>query len=331
MISDRKRLVCILTAVMVFLLAIPAFASSDGASADPGTAGAAVQAEQPGQAEQAGQGGSPEKSEQEDMQKQTEGSAEAGEAIRNGDEGAADSERTEQAEDGVEGDPEEAKAEKPEADVPVVKKPMAAAAKESTALPENNTKVSYTSAGSHPVKFTVKTGGYTFKGTCATLGVDNAKSGKATVKRISNNSKIAKLVYYYGYKKGWWQGKNSSKKATTVMGFTDKNCTENAKQCIEALIQRDNMGWDKFWAARKVGKYRMYSTDSFMKEINDVYKNTDVSKISIPDDVIFEMFHGETSSSGQQDFYVWRYKTKPLTHNGFVAVEKVSGDVSIID
>lgn len=196
-------------------------------------------------------------------------------------------------------------------------------------LPENDTKVRYTSSGSHPVKFKVETGGYTFRGTCATLGVNNSGSGKATVKRISNKSRIARLVYYYGYKKGWWQGANSGKKATKVLGFSDSRCTENAKQCIEALIQRDNMGWADFWAARKNGRYRMYSTDSFMKAINDLYRNTDVSKITIPGDVEFEMFHGVTSSSKVQDFYVWRYKEAPVSENGFVAVEKESGNVSI--
>ena len=68
-----------------------------------------------------------------------------------------------------------------------------------------------------------------------------------------------------------------------------------------------------------------------MREINDLYKNTDISKISIPDDVVFEMFHGVTSSSKVQDFYVWRYKEIPTSTNGFVAVEKVSGNVSITE
>ena len=293
MLKNRRRIICIFAAVLIFLLAIPSFAANGAGETEQ------QNGETAGQTEQA--------AEQSVQSEQTEEPAELP---------AEKDMKEEAATEAMTVSPEKASAPEP-------------ALKAASGLPENNSKVSYTSAGSHPVKFSVKTGGYTFKGTCATLGIDNASSGKATVKRISNNSKIAKLVYYYGYKKGWWQGKNSGKKATTVMDFSDSKCTENAKQCIEALIQRDNMGWDAFWAARKVGKYRMYSTDSFMKEINKIYKNTDVSKITIPDDAVFEMFHGVTSSSKTQDFYVWRYKEIPTTTNGFVAVEKVSADVSI--
>ena len=306
----RKRMICMLAAVLIFLLAIPSFAANANEGTDQQGGETAEQTEPAEAPEESGEieeEKPPETGTKAELTEQTEEPAELP---------AEEEEKAEAAPAGLTAAPEKASAPAP-------------ALKAASALPDNNSKVSYTSAGSHPVKFSVKTGGYTFKGTCATLGIDNASSGKATVKRISNNSRIAKLVYYYGYKKGWWQGKNSSKKATAVMGFSDSRCTENAKQCIEALIQRDNMGWDAFWAARKVGKYRMYSTDSFMKEISSLYKNTDVSKITIPDDVVFEMFHGVTSSSRQQDFYVWRYKEVPTTTNGFAAVEKVSADVSI--
>lgn len=308
-LQRKKLLVCILASVLMLLLSIPSFAMNSSNAPD------IQDPEEPGQTVQS------KAEELNDQEVQTSEPEEQAEEA-SGDEDVppeADAAGIVREETPAEEKPEtdEGAPEAPAEKAPVLK-----------ALPANNTKVSYTSAGSHPVKFTVKSGGYTFKGTCATLGVDNASSGKATVKRISNNSKIAKLVYYYGYKKGWWQGSNSTKKATAVLGFTDKNCTENAKQCIEALIQRDNMGWTAFWNARKVGKYRMYSTDSFMREINELYKK-DVSKIKIPDDVVFEMFHGETSSSKQQDFYAWRYKEIPVTPNGFAAVEKVSADVSI--
>lgn len=306
----KKLLVCALAAAIMLLLSLPAFALS-GSSAEE--AAGTEPAEQTEQTQQAGTDGQTEA-------EKTEEPADLTEEAAGGESAPSGKEKTESENEETAGAAPEKDAGAPE--TPAAKAPML------KALPANNTKVSYTSAGSHPVKFTVKSGGYTFKGTCATLGVDNASSGKATVKRISNTSKIAKLVYYYGYRKGWWTGSNSTKKATTVLGFTDKNCTENAKQCIEALIQRDNMGWTAFWNARKVGKYRMYSTDSFMREINELYKK-DVSKITIPDDVVFEMFHGVTSSSKQQDFYVWRYKEIPTTPNGFCAVEKVSADVSI--
>ena len=310
-IQRKKLLVCILASALMLLLSIPSFALNGSSEPD---------SKSPETQEQAAQSGAESQSVQEAQTSEGEEPAEEADADEVlpaetvTDDGANEEEHPAATPEKDAGAPEA-----PAAKAPVLK-----------ALPANNTKVSYTSAGSHPVKFTVKSGGYTFKGTCATLGVDNASSGKATVKRISNSSRIAKLVYYYGYKKGWWIGSNSTKKATTVLGFTDKNCKENAKQCIEALIQRDNMGWTAFWNARKVGKYRMYSTDSFMRAINDLYKK-DVSKITIPDDVVFEMFHGETSSSKQQDFYVWRYKEIPATPapNGFAAVEKVSADVSI--
>lgn len=306
--GEMRILISMLAAVLLFLLAIPSFAMNvtDGQENRNST--------------------STDQTEQEEVDVQAEAPENAADVADSKDESAEEPAAEEIAAEDKDHE-EEPAAEDPGSGTLTPERP-ALKAPVLKALPANNTKVSYTSAGSHPVKFTVKSGGYTFKGTCATLGVDNASSGKATVKRISNSSKIAKLVYYYGYKKGWWKGSNSTKKATTVMGFTDKNCTENAKQCIEALIQRDNMGWTAFWNARKSGKYRMYSTDSFVKEINELYKK-DVSKITIPDDVIFEMFHGETSSSKQQDFYVWRYKENPVKPNGFVAVEKVSADVSI--
>ena len=312
MVTNRKRAVCIIAALMIMLLGIPSFASSgndDTEKRDPDTVETTQQEVQ--------------------EERQTENESETEEQQSIESDGQAE-QTTEPANEDIKEDTSS------EGMTPVEGTPKMKAApllKAASGLPANNTKVSYTSAGSHPVKFTVQTGGYTFKGTCATLGVDNAKSGKATVKVISNNSRIAKLVYYYGYQKGWWQGANSTKKATKVMGFSDSGCTETAKQCIEALVQRDNMGWDAFWDARKVGKYRMYSTDKFMKEINKLYKNTDVSKITIPNNVVFEMFHGTTSSSKVQDFYVWRYSEIPpvTVTNGFVAVEKVSGNVSITE
>ena len=316
MVPSRKVIAFILAALMMLLLAIPSFASSSTEETDLQGVEAAGQTEQSEQTEPPEEAQEPEGVKEEEPQNE-----DAVEQV----------EQTDKAEEpgtGEGSDPADAETVEEKEQAEPAKKPALRAA---SGLPENNTKVSYTSAGSHPVKFTVKTGGYTFKGTCATLGVDNAKSGKATVKRIGRNSKISKLVYYYGYKKGWWQGANSTKKATTVLGFSDSNCKENAKQCIEALIQRDNMGWDAFWAARKVGGYRMYSTDSFMRAINNLYKNTDVSKITIPDDVVFEMFHGATSSTKLQDFYVWRYREIPTSPNGYVAVEKVSGDVSITE
>ncbi|MBQ6500598.1 MAG: hypothetical protein IJI87_04305 [Mogibacterium sp.] len=314
MVTNRKRAVCIIAVLMILLLGIPSFASSgieDAEKQDPETIETTQQEVQ------------------EELKAENESETEDPQSI----EDDSQAEKTTEPADVEAKEDTEPEYEDP---APVEQTPKMKAApllKAASGLPANNTKVSYTSAGSHPVKFTVQTGGNTFKGTCATLGVDNAKSGKATVKVISNNSKIAKLVYYYGYQKGWWQGANSTKKATTVIGFTDKNCTENAKQCIEALIQVDNMGWKAFWAARKVGNYRMYSTDEFMKQINKLYVHTDVSKITIPDNVVFEMFHGETSSSKVQDFYVWRYSEIPpvTVTNGFVAVEKVSGDVSITE
>ena len=310
MLTNRKAVICVLAAVLMILLAIPVFASGGTEDADTQDGETVEQAEQTEEITDAEDNESTEPSEGDETE---DGDGDAKE-----DETPAEETGEETDDTGDTGDSTPAETRE-------------APAKAASGLPANNTKVNYTSAGSHPVKFTVKAEGHKFKGTCATLGVDNASSGKATVKRISNNSRIAKLVYYYGYKKGWWQGKNSSKKATTVMDFSDSNCTENAKQCIEALIQRDNMGWSDFWAARKVNGYRMYSTDSFMREINDLYKNTDISKISIPDDVVFEMFHGVTSSSKVQDFYVWRYKEIPTSTNGFVAVEKVSGNVSITE
>lgn len=310
MVANRKRIICIIAALLILLLWIPSFASSgneDAEQQDPGTVETTeqeVKEEEP-----------PEVGNEAEVQQNTEA---------DGQTEPADEEEKEDTE------PEPADPAYVE-EAPRMK--AAPLLKAASGLPANNTKVSYTSAGSHPVKFTVQNGGDTFKGTCATLGVDNAKSGKATVKVISSNSRIAKLVYYYGYEKGWWKGDNSTKKATKVMGFSDSACTETAKQCIEALVQRDNMGWDDFWAARKVGKYRMYSTDKFMKEINKLYKNTDVSKITIPSNVVFEMFHGTTSSSKVQDFYAWRYSEIPpvTVTNGFVAVEKVSGNVTITE
>ena len=312
MVPNRKSVACMLALIML-LLTIPAFASSETGTVDLQGSETTEQTEQTEQtAEEAGT----EEVKEDDLQNE---------------DAVEQPEQTEQTEDPGTGEHSDAQSTEAVEKEKQAKQAKVPALKAESGLPANNTKVSYTSAGSHPVKFTVKTGGHTFKGTCATLGVDNAKSGKATVKRISNDSKIAKLVYYYGYEKGWWRGTNATKKATKVLNFTDSNCTENAKQCIEALIQRDNMGWDSFWAARKVNGYRMYSTDSFMRAINNLYKNTDASKITIPDDVVFEMFHGTTSSSKVQDFYVWRYRKITTTTNGFVVVEKVSDDVSITD
>lgn len=68
---------------------------------------------------------------------------------------------------------------------------------------ETGDKVSYTSSGK-PVTFTVKANGKTFKGGCANLGISSKSSGKGTVTSVGRKTKIARMIYYFGYTKKWY-------------------------------------------------------------------------------------------------------------------------------
>ena len=150
MLKNGKKIICMLAAVLIFLLAIPSFAANGSGEPDQQNGETIEQPEQ----------------------EQEETAEETGETEQTDDPAELPAEAEEKAEAapaGLTAAPEKASAPAP-------------ALKAASALPDNNSKVSYTSAGSHPVKFSVKTGGYTFKGTCATLGIDNASSGKAAIR-----------------------------------------------------------------------------------------------------------------------------------------------------
>ena len=181
-------------------------------------------------------------------------------------------------------------------------------------LPPHGTQVSYTSAGSKPVRFTVTYDGDTYKGACATQGIPEKESGKATVEAIDPNSKIGKMIYYYGYVCQFWSGANKDTDAYQWLGISETAGNGwKARMIIEALLQRHNMGWDAYWDSRISGGYRMMS-DDWANAINAAYNNFDPNAVTI--EGTFEIFHGVTDA-GHQDFYVWKYTT-----TGYAALRK---------
>ena len=113
-------------------------------------------------------------------------------------------------------------------------------------------------------KFTV--GNYT--GVCCESGNELSTSGNAKATKLSNNSKTAKIAYYYGIVKGWQNnGKSDWKQAQIDMG-------DNGAQ------------------------------PSLREAIFSIYDETNWNAINVPSN--FEIFKANPTD-GSQDFAVWRY------------------------
>lgn len=166
--------------------------------------------------------------------------------------------------------------------------------------------------------------GLAFTGTCRQAGIPMDKSGTGTIEsRISNNSKIAKVLYRYAVQKGWLTGKNAGTNARKVLGLNYK-IGFTYRRLIESACQIYSMGRKDFKKAMmNVGGVSEPTVDAII----NWYSGLDVSKVKVPDG--FELYQVSTAK-GVQPFTMWAVRNPPpSTENGFVAVKKVSGDPSL--
>ena len=142
------------------------------------------------------------------------------------------------------------------------------------------------------------TNGTRYTGTCRQIGNGMATSGNASVvKRIDNNSKIAKVVYKYGVRWGWWQGDNSHKSANSVLGISYNN-TVTLQRLIELACQIDNQGAAAFRQIWQNAGGNMTTIDAMI----NWYANVDYNAEVVPDN--FEMYYVHPAD-GSQDFAIW--------------------------
>lgn len=310
---DKKTKVCILTAVLVILLAMPAFAANETDEKEiTGEEESTVTEEIQATGEQADDV-TPENEDEEIKEdaEVEETEAEPADEEDNENEPEKPDEKAESGEDPL---PAEAPAAKQE---PVVLKASSSG------------KVSYSAkrvgsnAGETSV-FSVTSGGKTYTGACAEQGVTMKSSGQAAITKIDNSTKIAKVIYYYAIALGsdnWWTGDHKTDKVGKILGMDHADDTDVTKRrMVECFCQIYNMGssdWYKTVTSSSGGGWSTGTAD----KVRDYYKNIDTSGISVP--AGFEIWYAK-SDSGAQSFIMWAYMPE-----GYVTMTKVSGNTKI--
>ncbi len=310
---DKKTKVCILTAVLVILLAMPAFAANETDEKEiTGEEESTVTEEIQATGEQADDV-TPE-NEDEEIKEDAEVEETEAEPADEEDNENEPEKPDEKAESGEEPLPAETPAAKQE---PVVLKASSSG------------KVSYSAkrvgsnAGETSV-FSVTSGGKTYTGACAEQGVTMKSSGQAAITKIDNSTKIAKVIYYYAIALGsdnWWTGDHKTDKVGKILGMDHADDTDVTKRrMVECFCQIYNMGssdWYKTVTSSSGGGWSTGTAD----KVRDYYKNIDTSGISVP--AGFEIWYAK-SDSGAQSFIMWAYMPE-----GYVTMTKVSGNTKI--
>ena len=142
-------------------------------------------------------------------------------------------------------------------------------------------------------KFTV--GNYT--GVCCESGNELSTSGNAKATKLSNNSKTAKIAYYYGIVKGW---QNNGNKASAVIY---SSTTQSYHSVLTSLVQISQMGKSD-WKQAQIDMGDNGAQPSLREAIFSIYDETNWNAINVPSN--FEIFKANPTD-GSQDFAVWRY------------------------
>lgn len=310
---DKKTKVCILTAVLVILLAMPAFAANETDEKEiTGEEESTVTEEIQATGEQADDV-TPE-NEDEEIKEDAEVEETEAEPADEEDNENEPEKPDEKAESGEEPLPAEAPAAKQE---PVVLK----------ASSSGNVSYSAKRVGSNAGEtsvFSVTSGGKTYTGACAEQGVTMKSSGQAAITKIDNSTKIAKVIYYYAIALGsdnWWTGDHKTDKVGKILGMDHADDTDVTKRrMVECFCQIYNMGssdWYKTVTSSSGGGWSTGTAD----KVRDYYKSIDTSGISVP--AGFEIWYAK-SDSGAQSFIMWAYMPE-----GYVTMTKVSGNTKI--
>ena len=179
------------------------------------------------------------------------------------------------------------------------------------------------SAAGETSVFKVVSGGTTYTGTCAKQGVKMSTSGQATITKIANTSKIAKLVYHYAVEPGtanWWNGSQSTSKAGLLLGYSSDSATNVTKQrLIEAFCQIYNMG-DSSWYSTITNPNTGGWTSDTAQKVRNLYNSINTGSITVPEG--FEIWYADAGNS--QPFMIWAYNPA-----GYVTMTKKSGNKKI--
>ena len=313
---DKKTKVCILTVLLVILLAMPAFAANETDEKEiAGEEESAVTEEIQETGEQADDV-TPE-NETEEIEEDTGGKEDS---EKNVDETANEEVPDKKGDVAEEPEPEE---EPVPVEAPSAKREPVMLKASSGGKVSYSAKRVGSNAGETSV-FSVTSGGTTYTGACAEQGVTMKSSGQAAITKIDNSSKIAKVIYYYTIALGsdnWWTGDHKTDKVGKILGMDHADDTDVTKRrMVECFCQIYNMGssdWYKTVTSSSGGGWSTGTAD----KVRDYYKNIDTSSISVP--AGFEIWYAK-SDSGAQSFIMWAYMPE-----GYVTMTKVSGNTKI--
>ena len=297
-----KRTMALLTVLCMVFLSSPSVYSAEGNMEE---GGAAIEETAGGQTE-SGQTGA---EDQQDGQGDTEGTGAEG---HEGTDPGNTNEETENndnndSNDSNENEDEDDEADETEEDV-------------ITGMDTGDT-VSYTSkletTGSSDMEirvFTVNNNGTKYEGACAQIGVKALKRGNASVTRVSNDSRHAKLIYKYAVEMDWWRGPEGEKSARSELGV-DFSVKTTKRKLVEYMNQISRQG--SAWKDAAVEGAGM--TSSFANTIYRYVTGRDVSDVTVPDN--FELYYCVADSG--QNFTVWRFTRGEITSTA--ARDKSSG------
>lgn len=186
--------------------------------------------------------------------------------------------------------------------------------------------VSYTSKEEHTgtaeleiPAFKITMDGKNYEGTCAQIGVKALRKGTATVTKISNSSRHAKMIYKYAILMDWWRGPAGEVSAKKELGLTGTVKTTNRilLKCMNQICKQGS-GWKKS-AVNEGGM-----AESFVNVIYKHVSGLDVSDVNVPD--TFEMYYCDAGEG--QNFTVWRYIKGGIASTS--ARDRASGSHSMI-
>lgn len=300
--GGKRAAAFMLAALMTLLIVFPSFAENDTVTEEPQGADSSIITEEVNTEDDE----YTEETDAGDVQEETGEDPE--------DEAAGDEDSASVVEDTEESEPEEAplRSEKP-----VLLKAAA------------GQRVSYTgkrvgsNAGETTV-FTVSTGGTTYTGACAEQGVAMRSSGHATITRISNGSKIAKVIYHYAIALGdqnWWTSSHKTDKVGKIIGMANAGDTDVTKRrMIEVFCQIHYMGSSDWYNTVTSSSGGGWSTNTARK-VRDYYSNINISNITVPEG--FEIWLAKSENKAQS-FVMWAYN--PV---GYVTMKKTSANAAI--
>ena len=339
----RKTVPVVLAALLMLALVVPSFALDQSGAADPQLHEAVEETVN-------GPDGEPneeipaEASENEPGKEAEEETDEATDDTETNDTGALqvnEDSAVEDAEDTGNGDAE-TEVIVPKKEVVPQKKQLDT--KAAGAKAAGNKKVSYIgskvgSAAGETTVFKVTSDGTKYTGTCARQGMTMGTSGTATITKISNGTKIAKVIYHFAIDLGdsnWWTGDHKTDKVGTILGMASNDATNVTKRrMVEAFCQIYNMGandWYKTITNANTGGWSTDTADRVRDYYADINNKTWYKNLTVPDG--FEIWLADAGNA--QPFIIWAYTPPapptpptPTTTTGFVTMMKVSGNANI--